>query len=279
MAQEDPFYIGWQEKAPAAYASKTRQYVWLALLAVLISAGAWVFGQQPFNGGWFEFGTITEIEGTLVSTPVPMLRVDRGRDARGQQIIQEILLVGFGKFSALPTFAAMEEEAGHSLVGTTVKLRGTLTYYDGKTVMELTEGAEAYISRGNESLAIGNGPVEKSGICIRGEIVDPKCFFGVMKPGEGKPHKSCAARCLSGGIPAIFKARSDSGMPRYFLLTDEGGNSINEDLIPYVADFLQVTGQTYRMYEWEILQIASTADLCPIGPKWLLADMPLCSDN
>jgi hypothetical protein len=34
-----------------------------------------------------------------------------------------------------------------------------------------------------------------------GEIVDTKCFLGVMNPGEGKVPRECAALCLSGGIP------------------------------------------------------------------------------
>ena len=45
---------------------------------------------------------------------------------------------------------------------------------------------------------------------VKGEIVDPKCFFGVMKPGEGKPHKDCAIRCILGGIPPVLKVTDES---------------------------------------------------------------------
>jgi hypothetical protein len=34
------------------------------------------------------------------------------------------------------------------------------------------------------------GPVE-----LTGEIVDSKCFLGVMVPGSGKTHKECASLC------------------------------------------------------------------------------------
>ena len=37
-----------------------------------------------------------------------------------------------------------------------------------------------------------------------GEIVDSKRYLGVMNPGNGKVHRDCAVRCLSGGIPPIF---------------------------------------------------------------------------
>jgi hypothetical protein len=49
---------------------------------------------------------------------------------------------------------------------------------------------------------------------VTGEIVDSKCFNGVMKPGKGKPHRACAARCLSGGIPPQLLVVSAEGASR-----------------------------------------------------------------
>jgi hypothetical protein len=46
---------------------------------------------------------------------------------------------------------------------------------------------------------------------LTGEIVDSKCFFGVMNPGAGKVHRDCAARFISGGIPPAFLVRDSSG--------------------------------------------------------------------
>jgi hypothetical protein len=34
-----------------------------------------------------------------------------------------------------------------------------------------------------------------------GELVDTKCWLGVMRPATGKVHRACAARCLAGGVP------------------------------------------------------------------------------
>jgi len=31
---------------------------------------------------------------------------------------------------------------------------------------------------------------------LRGEVIDPKCYIGAMKPGGGKTHKACA-ECFS----------------------------------------------------------------------------------
>ena len=38
-------------------------------------------------------------------------------------------------------------------------------------------------------------------VTLKGEIIDPKCYLGAMKPGGGKTHKACAMRCIAGGIP------------------------------------------------------------------------------
>jgi len=43
-----------------------------------------------------------------------------------------------------------------------------------------------------------------------GEIVDSKCYFGNMNPGNGKVHRDCAVRCMSGGIPLPSSLRMTS---------------------------------------------------------------------
>ena len=53
---------------------------------------------------------------------------------------------------------------------------------------------------------------------LRGEIVDIKCYLGVMKPAHGKPHRSCAARCISGGIPPVLMVKDRDGDTNYLLL-------------------------------------------------------------
>ena len=45
---------------------------------------------------------------------------------------------------------------------------------------------------------------------LRGEIVDGKCWMGVMNPGEGQVHRDCADRCLRGGLPPMFVAGAET---------------------------------------------------------------------
>ena len=56
---------------------------------------------------------------------------------------------------------------------------------------------------------------------LKGELVDTKCYFGVMRPGEGKVHRGCAARCLSGGVPPGLLVRDTDGVGHVVLLAGE----------------------------------------------------------
>src|SRR5262249_47707822 len=89
---------------------------------------------------------------------------------------------------------------------------------------------------------------------LRGEIIDPKCHSGAMKPGDGKAHKACAVLCLRGGIPPIFL--DDSGA-RYLLL-DEGGNALHGEsldaILPFVGDRVEVRGSTSASGDLKFLQ-------------------------
>ena len=79
-----------------------------------------------------------------------------------------------------------------------------------------------------------------------GEIVDSKCFLGVMKPGNSKPHRACAARCISGGIPPVLLVRDKQGNPTYFLLVSSAGESVNDAVLDLVAEPVEITGRVMR---------------------------------
>ncbi len=59
-------------------------------------------------------------------------------------------------------------------------------------------------------------------VTLTGEIVDTKCHLGVMNPGEGKVHRDCAVRCISGGAPPVSGADQE-GDTRLLLLTGADG--------------------------------------------------------
>ena len=87
-------------------------------------------------------------------------------------------------------------------------------------------------------------------VTLRGEIVDSKCYLGVMNPGESKTHRDCAVRCISGGAPPLFVARDRDGRSIQMLLVGDDGRSIHRDVLPWVAEPIEVSGR-----------LASTGDL------------------
>jgi hypothetical protein len=50
-----------------------------------------------------------------------------------------------------------------------------------------------------------------------------------MKPGFGKPHRSCAVRCISGGVPPILRIKDEKGETNYLMLIGSDDQAINEE--------------------------------------------------
>jgi hypothetical protein len=88
---------------------------------------------------------------------------------------------------------------------------------------------------------------------LAGEIVDSKCFFGVMNPGELKPHRACAVRCISGGIPPVLCVRDAAGRACYFWLVGPEGEPIGRALLDFVAEPVLVEGEVRRRGEELVL--------------------------
>ena len=68
-----------------------------------------------------------------------------------------------------------------------------------------------------------------------------KCFLGVMNPGNGKVHRDCAARCLSGGLPPILL--SNGGRKQYLLLGPDRNPLSRDALRQFIAEPITTTGE------------------------------------
>ncbi len=86
-----------------------------------------------------------------------------------------------------------------------------------------------------------------------GEIVDSKCHLGVMKPGRGKPHKACAIRCISGGIPPVLRVQDPAGRADYLLLVAPDGGSVNREVLEFVAQPIEISGEVVRQGDLLVL--------------------------
>lgn len=205
-------------------------------LGMLAAAGFMAAQQQHYGDGIWDTGNAIEITGIMMIDPYPVLHVT---GADGVDGVESYLPVSIGKFG--PGERVM---TGHR---TQMTLRGFLIEREGRRVIELLDDETAVVHQVTKDLKPPPYRVESLGtLTLRGEIIDPKCFFGVMRPGEGKVHKSCAIRCIAGGIAPMFVTRDAQGEFTSYMLTDAEGNACNEDVLQYVATPVALTGELER---------------------------------
>ena len=254
------FFVGYLPKMPAGIKKFLKPWIGILLVIIPLVAYVLVSSQIGFSTATFELGTLTELEGVLITHPVPMLRISAEPDREGNRISQDILLIGFGKNGAEGDIEVWEEQSGHSLAGYKVTLGGTLIYHNGKTLLELTEGKRALRTIKGQAGGV-ESPIQEGSSTWKGEIIDPKCYFGVMKPGRAKPHRSCAALCIAGGIPPILRVSDAQQQVKYFLLMGENYTPINEEVKPYIAEGVSVNGQISHRNGWDFIQITNVEQI------------------
>ena len=218
----------------------------LALCAAALSA-ALAATQGDFGPGVFEFGTRRTFEGLVAREPVPMLLLRRPGLVSERGAFSRFLLVGEGKRGAGREIAGLE--------GRLVRLEGTLIWRDGATLIEVVSGSVTPLAEAAPLGQPDQGEVLGT-FTLRGEIVDSKCFLGVMKPGEGKTHRSCAIRCILGGIPPVLAVREPDGTATYLLLVGPDGEPINERIVDRVAEPVEARGSVERQGDLLLLRVA-----------------------
>ncbi len=219
------FYVGYLAMPP--------RLKWIVrglviLLLTLIAADAWLVAtMQPAagNGTWAE--APQEYVGTLTRTPYPMLRVNTANGLKTYLLVSD------------------EKRGAEAVLGVTpdgpVKLAGFPIARASIGMIELSANNVAVVA---ETAPIDEPAREVNGrATLEGEIVDSKCWLGVMRPGEGHLHKACASLCIRGGIPPMFVTRGGGSAPSIMLLTQADGSAVPPELIiPYVADPVRITG-------------------------------------
>jgi hypothetical protein len=241
------FYIGWMAKAPKSFAKHVKRVLFILFPLALIIGSLLSVNQKKFSTASFEFGKLTEIKGVYYNNPVPVLKVyDKNK------LSITIPLVGYGKHGAETAIKELEEEKGISFNGKELILKGTLLYGDGKTLMQIDKSDNPVLSVGEASAIL---PVKKElGVqTVRGEIIDPKCYFGVMKPGEGKVHRDCAIRCILGGIPPVLHVQNERGESNYYFIVGAEGQKVNEAVKDLVAEPVTIEAKVIQQDDWIFL--------------------------
>ena len=249
MKEKNSFYIGWKDEMPKVEKSFLKKIIIPLFILIPLLAFVFVWGQKPFNNHLFEFGNITEYTGIYHAQPVPILEVTSG--TLSDDLSNHILLVGYAKFGAEGIINEIEISSG-ALDNKKVTLQGSLIYGDGKAVLELTKKNESLVKIFDDNPTKQPNASPRSAFKGRGEILDPKCYFGQMKPGEGKIHKSCAIRCISGGIPPIFRVK-EKGLSTYYILVGANGEKINAQILDRVGEDVTITGDQTILNGWKVI--------------------------
>jgi len=237
----DEFYVGYLG-APPATARRMKRTAWALIVLAAASATALAIATGPFDRATFEYGTEREWRGTFEAAPVPVL-IARKQPASGLPFaaLERFPLVAQGKFGAGPSFAGWD--------GAAVRFKATRIVRQGTTMLELVPGT---IVRDEPSLPVDGSPAPASQIqdlgrsTFSGEIVDSKCFLGVMNPGRLEVHRACAIRCIAGGIPPMLFARDAEGREAHLLLVDPNGHPLNDRVLGFVATPVTIEGRLER---------------------------------
>ena len=230
---KDDFFIGWAD-TPAV----DRRFFFTAGLGLLAGTAAVGGGvaalQRPGGTGSWAMGDIREWRGVATAEPYAMLRTT---DIDGTP--RTALLGCQGKCGVSARIGA--------LAGKPVIVKGSLIQRGPNAMIAVIDGMDwiAEDPSGDASGLAFPVPVSLGYISLKGEILDSKCWFGAMRPSEGKVHKACASLCIRSGIPPAFYVKDVREQSALMIMTDIGAG-FGHDILEYVADPVQVRGTVWQ---------------------------------
>lgn len=235
---KDDFFIGWAATPPV-----DRRFFLGAGAALLAGTGAVAAAtaslqNHPGKGSW-NMGDIREFRGVATAEPYAMLRT---LDIDGTATTA--LLATQGKCAVDARINALE--------GQHVVVRGSLIQRGRHAMIAVIDGMDWIKSDDSPAVssALAFPSAEPLGeVTLRGEILDSKCWFGAMRPSQGKVHKSCASLCIRGGLPPAFYVK-DIRKQKALMIMTETGSGFGPDLLEYVADPVEVTGMLMRQADY-----------------------------
>jgi hypothetical protein len=255
----DEFFIGWLP-TPRGYVRFLKPVVLtLLLLGIVVSAALAFFQKDPGNGQWDDAKVVT-LRGVAFTKPYAMLRVPGERPGDAPRTY---LLVEDGKFGALPRVSGFVQGKTE---GVPVEVRGTILHRDDRWMLALEAGDQSMRTLTEEEAAAlpllgwSSPQVLAESITLQGEIIDPKCYWGAMKPGGGKTHKACAMRCIAGGIPPMLVTRDATNRETFYLLVTPEGATANDAVFSFVGDQVAISGRLEQHDEMLVLK-SSPADI------------------
>ncbi len=229
---KNDFFIGWAETP-----KRDRRFMLGAALGGV--AGAAGFAALFANahesagaGAWIQ-GDVRTFTGQLIREPYPAL------------VTSDIDGAPRTAFLVSNTKRGLQDRLQQDR-DPSVSVRGALIARGDNAMIAAVDGDD-WIAQGPALPALVRPVIDEGPALLVGEIVDAKCWFGAMRPGAGKVHKSCAALCIRGGLPPAFCTDGCGDSASIFLFLDADGNAHGGALLPLVADPVLARGRLVRV--------------------------------
>lgn len=237
----DEFYVNYAS-VPPSYRRFLLRFIPLLVVGAIVFAVFLPVIHDQFNPGKIQGSQ--DLEGLLVAEPVPHLVVPRPGDTGSKVPFSRYILSGTGKTA--PRASVLE------FLGQWVTLKGIVVSRNQLSVIA-AQSAEPLEPPEGVTIDPSNGTVLGQ-YALTGEILDGKCYPGIMKPGQGKTHRACAIRCINGGVPAVFRVHNNRNDVMYFLLADEQGQAVSDRILDFVADPVAISGTVVQYDDMFVLE-------------------------
>lgn len=241
MPESDPFYVGYLP-LPRRDRGFLKVILPIMMCAAVGTGLAVGLGQRDPGTGKWEIDKEITLEGKVSVAPYAILHTRDGDFNRA------VLLVEEGKFGAADRLRPLH--------GRMVRMKGTLIHRQGRMMLEISPGTSAVEEVPGETVD-SFARVQRLGHrAVRGEVIDPKCYIGAMKPGGGKTHKACAELCLAGGIPPMLATwDSDEQREVFFLLMLADGSPAHDQASPFAGEQVELSGAVEQVDDLHILRV------------------------
>jgi len=250
--EDDEFYIGWQSSMTEKMKRSVIKFIFPAVLSGFLLVFVFSFAQLHIAQSLFDYDHPKTFSGIVSVYPFPHIRVANKRDIFGNPVYFIYPLVNANKFGATEIINQWCKE--HHTENCTATITGSVIQRDETFAIELSEGIGS-LKKGEDVATIPASSLLPVDTTLIGEIIDPKCYLGAMNPGEGKPHRSCAIRCISGGIMPVLTWNDHSGKKYYAVITGKNGKPVNQEILFAVAEPVTIKGKLYKIDNWYWMEI------------------------
>ena len=236
----DEFYIGYEPEMPPGICRAVTAAVALFAAAAIGAATLFTAVERPLAPSSFAFGESAEWARYLTFTPAPSLLVPAGDG------FERIWLVAPGKHGVEAVLDGAHEGW--------LRVTGSLITRDPWRMVEV-----AAVDRDRPPAGAPPAPAREKGhgrrVTLRGEVVDSKCFLGVMNPGERTVHRDCAARCLSGGVTPLFVYTTPEGRTEIAVIVGANGRRPFELVNGRIGHPVELHGTLFTIDDVSVIRL------------------------